>query len=47
MEAFARCCSKGQPAEPSIREAARVDFWIDACYESARSHQTISFPADV
>jgi predicted dehydrogenase len=47
MEAFAGCCSKGRSAQPSIREAARVDFWIDACYESARSHQTVPFPPDL
>jgi predicted dehydrogenase len=47
VEAFARCCSKGLSAEPSIREAAQVDFWIDACYESARDRQTISFPTDL
>jgi len=47
FEAFARCCSKGQDAQPSIREAARVDFWIDACYESARDRKTVAFPADL
>ena len=44
MEAFARCCAQGQNAEPSIREAAQVDFWIDACYQSARDRQTVNFP---
>jgi predicted dehydrogenase len=47
IEAFAKCCSKGTSAEPSIREAALVDFWIDACYESARGRQTVPFPADL
>jgi len=45
FEVFARCCAKVQQAEPSIRQAALVDFWIDACYESARTHQTVSLPA--
>jgi predicted dehydrogenase len=47
VEAFAKCCVTGAAAEPSMREAAAVDFWIDACYESAKNHQTVSFPADV
>jgi predicted dehydrogenase len=44
MEAFARCCATRQIAEPGIQEAALIDFWIDACYESARLRQTVSFP---
>jgi predicted dehydrogenase len=41
LESFARCCASKQPAQPSIQEAARVDFWIDSCYESARLRQTV------
>jgi predicted dehydrogenase len=44
---FAEACGKGEAQGPSIREAARVDFWIDACYESAREHAAVSFPADL
>jgi len=44
MEAFAKCCVTGQSAEPSIREAALIDLWMDACYESAQKRQAISFP---
>jgi predicted dehydrogenase len=47
FESFARCCISGQQAQPSIREAALVDFWIDACYESARTGQTVPFTADL
>ena len=47
MEAFARSCTLGQDAEPSIREAAAVDFWMAACYESARTRQAVSFPVDL
>jgi predicted dehydrogenase len=45
LKAFAACCQTGQDAEPSIREAALIDFWIDACYESAREKATVPFPA--
>jgi predicted dehydrogenase len=45
--AFAGACAKGEGNGPTIREAAQVDFWIDACYESARDHGTVSFPADL
>ena len=45
LESFARRCALGEEAEPSIREAAVVDFWIDACYESARTKQTVLFPS--
>jgi predicted dehydrogenase len=44
LEAFAQCCRSKHAAEPSIQEAAQVDLWIDACYKSARLHQTVSFP---
>jgi predicted dehydrogenase len=47
LEAFAQSCALGREAEPSIREAAMVDLWIDACYESARLRQTVSFPTDL
>jgi len=47
MEAFAQACRTGQVTGPSIREAAVIDFWIDACYASARDHQTVAFPADL
>ncbi len=42
--AFAEACATGQMRGPSIQEAAQVDFWIDACYESARSRRAVSFP---
>jgi predicted dehydrogenase len=44
--AFAEACAKGEAKGPTIREAAQVDFWIDACYESARSYRAVQFPAD-
>jgi len=47
FEAFAQACAKGQTAGPTIREAAAIDLWIDACYESARDHRTVSFPEDL
>ena len=47
FEAFARACVTGQPIGPTIREAASVDFWIDACYESARDRRAVTFPTDL
>ena len=43
LEAFAESCRDGRPIAPSIREGAAVDLWIDACYRSAASGQTVKF----
>jgi predicted dehydrogenase len=45
--AFAEACVKGQDRGPSIQEAAQVDCWIDACYESAREKRTVPFPENL
>ena len=45
--AFAEACAKGEGRGPSIQEAAQVDCWIDACYESAREKRTVSFPENL
>lgn len=45
--AFAEACETGQDAGPGIRQSTRVDFWIDACYASARNHETVNFPPDL
>jgi predicted dehydrogenase len=47
FEAFARACVSGEAEGPSIREAARVDFWIDGCYQSARERRAVEFPTGV
>jgi predicted dehydrogenase len=47
FEAFARACASGQGEGPSIREAARIDLWIDGCYESARERRSVIFPVDL
>jgi predicted dehydrogenase len=47
FEAFAQACTDGQPNGPTIPEAAAVDLWIDACYESARERRSVSFPDDL
>jgi predicted dehydrogenase len=43
--AFAQACASGRSEGPSIHEAAQVDLWIAACYESARERRAVSFPS--
>lgn len=42
MAAFAQACA-GEPSDyPTLADGLLVDFWIDACYQSAKTGQTIS-----
>lgn len=43
LAAFARRCEGREEPAPGIADGAVVDYWVDACYESARTGRTTAF----
>jgi len=44
MEAFAKACDGEAVDIPTLRDGVLVDLWIDACYESSRTGEQVTFP---